>query len=106
MIAAFLKSSGVDQLAAHSSVIIAIGMATLCLCFGWLADWVSRAPGFGVLGNAVILFISMLSGLILYNAKVMPLKHTLPPVLVVIAIGSATLGLTLMSFIATRPSRA
>ena len=105
MIAAFLKSSGIDQMAAHSTVIIAIAMATFCLTFGVLADWASRESGFGVLGNAMILFISMLSGLILFNAKVMPLKYTLPPVLAMVAIGSAVLGLTVLSFIASRPIR-
>lgn len=106
MIAALLKSSGADQLAFHSATLILIGMLTVSFCFGWLADWVTRVVSFGVLGNALIMFTSMLAGLVIYNAKIMPLKHTLPPMLVIVAIGSGVIGLTALTLIASRPLRA
>lgn len=106
MFAEFLKTSGVDQLAAHSVIIIAIAMSTIAVIFGWLASWVTRVVSFGVLTNATIAILSMAAGIVLYNHKIAPLKHADPAMLVAVTIGSAVLGLMLTIFVRVRPYRA
>lgn len=106
MIATFFRTSGLDQLEAHSVILVIIGVSAFCAGFGWLASWVSRAGSTGVGGNAVILFTSMAGGLVGFNHFVMPLQKSQATLVVTVAVAAAVAGLLLVNLLRSNPLRA
>lgn len=102
MLAQFFKTSGLDQLEMHSIILVVIGVSAFCAGFGWLASWVGRANGSGVAGNAVVLLMSMTSGLVAFNHFIAPLQKSHAPLLAAVAVGTAVTGLLAVHFLRSR----
>lgn len=102
MLATLIKTTGVDQLANHSIIVIVLAIFMFCAAFGWLADWVTRYVSFGAGPNALILFVSMITGLLTCNARFEHLRQLPASTIVFVGVGSALAGLMLLSFLRSR----
>lgn len=106
MITSFLRTSGLEQLEAHSVILVIMGVSAFCAGLGWLANWVSQAGSTGVGGNAFILLSSMAGGLVGYNHFIMPLQKSQGSLVVMVAVGAAVAGLLLVNLLRSHPFRA
>ena len=71
-----LNSLSLSQLNDNELAFLAVFVFIICLIIGMLMDIILRQSAFGIIGNAVILFICYISGLLIYHSYVQNLRQT------------------------------
>mgnify|MGYP007118552254 CR=1 FL=1 len=98
-----MKSLGLDTLGTSQLILLFSCQMLVAFIVGAYAHEVAPRLGFGVIGNSMVLFLSLWSGLVAYAHFVQPLRYAPPPVYLGVAVGSAVLGLITLTLVLRRP---
>ncbi|HRK23380.1 MAG TPA: hypothetical protein PLQ11_00350 [Beijerinckiaceae bacterium] len=105
MAGSLIKSMGIDLLSPQSLIVIGFALAVFCTSCGWLAHFIAREISFGMLGNPVVMFVSLWLGLIAFHALAGPLPQHAPLTIAYVAVASAIGGLLIASTLKGQPWR-